>query len=490
MLLSNYTYIYQIINKITNNQKDITTFNIRLIGSRMSAKTVQALKSIIEISFLNLTVQTNIWRNEPTGATETFDEFIGVMEDIYKINSDRTNTNATKRKVRIGNNTIRFNGYLSNRKRKTPKLGKARLGTNKDIQINIFEEATEFNSEKDIQLMLQASGGAEYQINIFLANPWVISNWYVSKCAKLLPFDEYALRQDGEQVASKKNTETKTMDITHITNHRINTYLSQAQHQLLYDSWDISEAFAKTVDLGLPGVSEGLIYAPYLDKVKSWRTYISSDEFKAGLDIGMSTGNNASATHLIIGRVNTTIKEVILDAEWRHSNQEQAFKTDTDQIEIIAKKLMEYAMQHRSKIQNSNTGIFKVSVDYAAWGWISLLKAELDTYKERLVRDLISVVPCVKFLIPTRIQVLSMLIAKGGFRVNKELVPKHWEELETALWDDTRQVKDMPTRLNENDHSLDALEYLIGSDLPRLTDYNHMKLDKRLNWTTQTSKSY
>lgn len=93
------------------------------------------------------------------------------MEDIYNVESTRRNTNITKRTLRLPNNTIRSSGFVSNRKNKTPKLGKARKGVKKDIQINFFEEATEFVDQKQIAMIQQATGGAKFVINIFIANP-------------------------------------------------------------------------------------------------------------------------------------------------------------------------------------------------------------------------------------------------------------------------------------------------------------------------------
>lgn len=105
------------------------------------------------------------------GASETFDEVLATMEDIYEVESDLKNTNISKRRLKFDRNIVQVKGYVSNRKKKTPKLGTARRGVKKNIQINIFEEANEFTDEKQIHLLQQATGGAKYVINIFIANP-------------------------------------------------------------------------------------------------------------------------------------------------------------------------------------------------------------------------------------------------------------------------------------------------------------------------------
>lgn len=96
---------------------------------------------------------------------------MGVAEDIYDINCNTKNSNSTNRELRLPYNKIKVNGLLSNRKNKTPKLGKARKGIKKDIQINLFEEASEFTDEKQIQVIQQATGGAKFVINLYIANP-------------------------------------------------------------------------------------------------------------------------------------------------------------------------------------------------------------------------------------------------------------------------------------------------------------------------------
>lgn len=183
----------------------------------------------------DINIAVNIVRYEPQGATETYDELLGIAEDIYHIDINRNNANQTKKTLKIGNGLIRTIGIMSNRKRKTPKLGLARRGTKKDIEITIFEEITELPHEKLERLVTQATGGAKINIKIRISNPWVLSMYYVKSVAKFLPFNEKILRDQGYQFKYKEYKSKKKARATLITNHRINTYLSEAQHQELYD---------------------------------------------------------------------------------------------------------------------------------------------------------------------------------------------------------------------------------------------------------------
>lgn len=68
MILSNYSYMYDLvhianarINTPNVMQEKVNTVNVRLIGSRLSAKTIQALKFVFELGYqTKLKVATDI----------------------------------------------------------------------------------------------------------------------------------------------------------------------------------------------------------------------------------------------------------------------------------------------------------------------------------------------------------------------------------------------------------------------------------------------
>lgn len=490
MILDEYQYLYDVIRVIKQMiespnvyAQPINTINIELIGSRLSAKTMQILKFINEIGYIpDLKIKTDIWRYDVAGAKETYEELIGVAEDIYNIKCNQRNSNLTNRTLKLPSNKIKVSGLMSNRKSKTPKLGKARVGANKQVQVNVFEEATEFNSAKEIQMMQQATGGGIIVINIFIANPWVLSNWYVKQFNRKLPFNEKKLRKHGKQYKSWYDAKTSTLHINHITNHRINTYLSDAQHQMLYDAWNISEQFARVVDLGLPGVAEGLIYAPVIHMVGETVRTMPIEVFKAGIDWGTSTSAGGSATTLVLGRVGKDYSQLAIDEVYYHSNSKQTYKDDATLIKELVETLLRYVDKNQHLIRETRTGRIEVAYDYGSATLGHSLKKELALYtRERPLVDLIFIVPCVKFEVPTRIDIVKTLITQGRYKVNRERCAMHMEELETAQWEETKLVSGRPTRLNEDDHTLDATEYLIGSDLLKFASAQYLEMNKVLN---------
>lgn len=495
MILKNYSYLYEVLQIATQAviapnvlAQEINTIDIEHIGSRLSAKTVQDIKFIIEAGYQRrVRINTDIFRYDVSGANETYDEMIGVYEDLYNLEANIKNSNSTKRQLRLPNNTIKVSGFLSNRKNKTPKLGKARKGIKKDIQINLFEEATEFQDEKQIQMIQQATGGAKIIINIYIANPWVLSNWYVKKVNKFLPFNEKKLKEHGEQIRKHFYKDTKRLRITHITNHRINSHLSQAQHQMLYDAWNISDQFARVVDLGMPGVAEGLVYAPITHLIGDTVNVMPIEEFRGGIDWGTSTSSNGSATTMVLGRIGRDYAQLALDEEYYHSNAKSYYKHDDQLVSELVEQLIIYTKKNYEKILATKTGHIKVFYDFGAAMLGSALKKEIAKYtREKIFTDLILIKPCSKFEVPTRIDIVKHLISGGRYKVNKEAMPNHMEELENCQWEETKLVSGRPTRENTNDHTLDAMEYLIGDKLLKFAKADYLTLNKVLKTNFMT----
>lgn len=171
----------------------------------------------------------------------------------------------------------------------------------------------------------------------------------------------------------------------------------------------------------------------------------------------------------------------MLDEEYYHSNANQMYKNDDQLVSELIEQLLQYSKRNRTQIANSETGVIKVFYDYAAAMLGSALKKELAKYKyEKFIIDLIQIKPCSKFEVPTRIDIMKHLITTGRYKINKEKMPYHYEELENCQWDDTRLVSGRPTRLNEGDHTLDASEYMVGGDLLKFAKGDYLTMNKVL----------
>lgn len=488
-ILPIYSYIYDIFQIancyikgiIVPLQNPVHTVNLRLIGSRLSAKTYFVLRTIIEASFIpDIVVGSTIIRYEPQGATQTFDELISIAQDIYNLTIHQKNTNITRKSLKIGRNKIKAIGVVSNKKRKQFKLGIARQGAKKDLQINFIEESTEFDSPEQVQQVLQSIGGSKFTINIWASNPWVSSMWYVKQFVKRGLFKEKILRSIGSIYEQQWDAENKTLDIWHITNHRVNTYLSEGQHASLTILHKTNPHFAMITDLGMPGISEGLIYAPILHLVQmpieldSWE---SIERIGGGLDWGTSTGVNGSAVSLTLGKIGRNFKYLQIEQEYYHSNSQSHYKNDNELIQELLYVIVPYAKENLGIIRK--LGQFRVYVDNAAIGIATLLENELLRLHPQFV-GLISFWSCYKYKVPVRIDVLKHIISTKRLRYDKSIVPQLHSALERAQWDDTKMVDNRPTRLKEDDDPNDSLEYFINNDLMEFADANYIAHNKLL----------
>lgn len=493
-IIKEYSYFYDVMQiaisaiKVKNTlAKDIQTVIIELCGSRLSGKTMQALRAFaIELPILaaqhDLSVAVNIIRYEPKGAKETFDELIGAAEDIYGIEFKRNNLNLTDRKMKIANSNIRSIGIVSNRKKSTPKLGISRRGSGKDIEVNIFDEITELDNRKLESIVNQATGGGKFNIRIKIANPWIISMWYIADVAKFVGFNEKLLRDKGQIFKMEINEEEKKLRIGHITNHRINNYLSFSQHQELYDVWKTDEMLARVVDLGMPGVAEGLIYAPVMHMIKHPMKTILVQEFIAGLDWGTSTGANGSATALVLSRIGAGYSTWNIDKEYYHSNSKMVYKNDDTLIRDVIDTVINYVKIYYNQIMQTESQIIKIRYDGAAALLGKALQQELEIRSKDSFKycKVIKAAPAYKFEVPVRIQIIKQLISQGRVFINKEECPNLWREMESSMWDETAHVKGQATRMKIDDHSLDSLEYSPSEKISRFVNEQAIKYNKYL----------
>lgn len=488
-ILPAYSYIYDVFqiaqayseNRFIPLRHEIHTINVYLIGSRLSGKTIACLRAMIEASFIKgLRVDSKIIRYEPKGAKETFDELLSVLWDIYGIEATRWNTNLTNKTFRLGHNKIKAIGVMTTKKRKQFKLGLAREGSKKDVQINFIEEATEFDSENQVLQVLQSIGGAKFTINLWASNPWIASMWYVKPFVQLRMFNKQILSTIGSVYKEIWHVEDKMLEIRHVNNHRINTTLSEGQHASLTRLHKIDPHLAMIADLGMAGISEGLIYAPILHNLRQpiiLDDYRHVERIGGGLDWGTSTGLKGSAVSLTLGKIARNYKFLQIEKEYYHSNSKSMYKPDNELIDDLLDVILPYVKKNLGIIKM--LGSFTVYVDYAAFGVITLLENRL-LEREPMFMSLVNFNGCYKYKVPVRIDVLKHIISTERLRYDKDVVPELHSALERAQWDDTKMVDNRPTRLKEDDDPNDSLEYFINDDLLEFADHNWIQHNKLL----------
>lgn len=467
-IMKDFTYLYTPLNVFAKpaafpEYKGVNTFEFQLVGSRLSGKTRQVIKFALSALYNNVKTMVVIWRKTPNSATETFDELVGIFENDFNQESDRNNTNVSKRRIKTNGNTVQVKGLENGRKKGVKKLGTAR-GT-KTILINIFEEANEFE-QKDIELMKQATGDAEMIINIFIANPWVLSNWYIRNINKNLPFNEEILRAMGQQ--SKIERQDNIVRIYHISNHRINTHLTNAGHQMLIDTWKIDENLAKVVDLGMPGVAYGSVYGSTLDKIKyitqqqamSWRY----EEISSGIDLGV---REHATTWQMVGTRAGDYADVHFD-EIYHREDIHGEMTNTAFAVKVCQRLKEWSEKFPHIKAYGHTIYLEHDKSF---------KEILTTILQQFNLDWVDLQFARKYEERERISLRKYKLQTGRVFIVKENIKMLPEEMGQQLWSDTTKYADGTYKPEDADnHTTDAADYAVCNRMSWITNEDTFRI--------------
>lgn len=180
---------------------------------------------------------------------------------------------------------------------------------------------------------------------------------------------------------------------------------------------------------------------------------------------------------MVLGRFGVAHSTLSIDAEYYHSNSKQFFKDDQTLVREIWDKAIQFFKDNRDGIMRT-TGYLTIYYDFAALALGGLLNAEGQTRAEQAIVQRIQFVPCYKYDVPTRIDIIKALMGQGRYKASRTLTPYHYTELEGALWDDTKKVNNRPTRVGMDDHTLDAMEYMVGADLYSFADTRYLAHNK------------
>lgn len=70
-------------------------------------------------------------------------------------------------------------------------------------------------------------------------------------------------------------------------------------------------------------------------------------------------------------------------------------------------------------------GYITIYYDHSALALGGLLRAEGATRKERAIVERIQFMPCYKYSVPTRIDIVKALMSQGRYKASEELTPHH-----------------------------------------------------------------
>ena len=448
-----------------------------ILGARWSGKTKSVLILIgtllainNSIEYKNKRIRINWLRLEVAPANENFEEFLDTLIDLgiyHKVYINRKN-----RLVKYKNVEVRFIGYESSKNKDVKKLGIKR-SADVDLQIRVYEEVFEYASKRDISRLNQALGGAKSILTLNLSNPWDESHWWLESISKKIRENKFKFSEELMKTQGYNFFNFKNGDFIDWTNHRVNEYLSNSEHQELIEVWDYDPVQAKIVELGLMGVVEGGIYTQSINRTN---LYIPSSYKPFRYVVGVDVGTTRDATAFYLVSYNKDMTEWAVHDEYYHSNGENIFVVSGREKRYLPKSVLDYSNDIIDKVSHWSALVgqrLDVEVDYTS----NIYQIIREYSQIKSVSDIVNAKPCVKVPISLRIDMINMLMNRQAFHINSKKVIMLIREFKAAKYPPKSDEKfyNKKTsydimRMDGKDHSINAVEYAIGNKFYAIRD--------------------
>ena len=469
-----FNFWHQLIDWLQEDQERL--YEINLTGSRLSGKTIgELIFCIMAMELLDFVVNIFFFRYEPKGAKESWDEFLGVCSLFDIDTTNKNGFNHTNKEWKHKKNKIKFIGFKSNEKKAIPKLGLAR-GIEKTITIRVIDEIYEFNHPGLISIIDQAVGGAKQIVKINSTNPWSIQHWYIQYINDFHPYNKYKMKTIG--MSTKSVWVDNRFKLSSQTNHRVNQYLSDIQHYELIDSWNIDPFQASIVDLGIPGIVRGSIYARLIHKIRDPRNISPKNRdtiFEGGVDWGESDLIGGSGTAFIMGRASKNNNWETADFEYHHRNSTSLIIKTQEQMvqEMIATYIKGFKSSYDYKFVKEQGGV-NIYVDNAAVGISNLLKAELHRQDPKIA-IITNINYCVKWTRDERVKVKKYQMGSGELFIDFVRCPELFKQYQNTMYDEDK-LPDEEVPVKDADDCMDAMDYKSCQRTRKITKNKTFKL--------------
>ena len=443
--LNNFGYINTLLARAMSREP-LKVKRVNENGSRKSGKTESWLWASNVLLFQNKIEVDVFWvRKQMKDANELYSKIENLMEG-YNINL-RTHSNRTKRRAKYNKNQLRVLGLDDGRVREgksTANLGLERA-INKDLVVVVFEERNQISND-EVQAVMEAIGGYRQILEVHISNPWLIHNEFISYNNLNFPYREETMKTKYDQY---KYNEAQ-QEIWHYSTHWLNPFLSRDERIRLWDLEHIDPRRSRVSNWGLPGSAEGTIYGGYIERVKEPMNH-QPDYFVAGIDWGKTKDD----TVCIFGGIGHNSSWVAAYDMYRHNNKESAkFKSSNEMVKDIIDFLERMGKKYpRVKGQGLN-----IYVEYMVPGIIAMLN---NQSRERGLTWL-SFSDCLKHSINRRVDEITLAMGLGRVFISREKCSMLIQEFEASVWDERKTGTDQPKRLDKNDHSINAFEYMVA----------------------------
>ncbi len=452
-MVNNYGYWADIIKAVKHN-RPFPIYRINEIGGRMSSKTFSTIDGIILSSLANV-CRTDAFRHfKGSDKQELFDQFqeqidywkLTEVVEVHKSNSTFTFPNGS---------VIQIRGLHSPTQKGEVKLTGKATSQKFKYHFALAEERYEI-SDSDWADVLQAIRGSNQFMEVHLANPWILSNDYVSYVNENVPFNLEKLKKDGEQfkifdkeMKLEGGEVFRYKEIFHITNYQINNFLSTIDKAKLQIAAKHDPHRANTILYGFYGTPKGSIWKWVLPKMIQ-KSNIKPVVYVGGVDYGER--NDPTAAYLIGFTPN--------NSEVQISNEYYAYG---NKVGRDTNKLAEEVVEHfldliERKNIDFHQATFEVFVDGSAIPFITAL----NSYAEDMgYSDTIHFYQQTdKKKVADRIETLKTLASFGIIKVDESTCPNLMREFSEQIYND-KVGKTSNDYVVGDDHGTDAIYYGI-----------------------------
>lgn len=461
-----------ILENIRNNKENKIT-DIIAITCRSSGKTTTALNSICALA--DKPILVNVVKKTFQKLTEIFKQIKSTILYLY---DEDVKWNKSTRELRIKN--MVFRGYTLNTSHLKGKEKVTGIGTENwmDVIINLFDEVAPDLDKDFVNQFIQSQKSPiekkVEKINLFFANPWVESNYYIADWLKNTHWTrEKALTEPYYQHTYKEYkcyiaASIRANPLCPIED--LKTLLHTAQNDTRMEDITI---------LGLPGASSGQVFDNFT-KMKWIDFGFVFDKYVGGIDIGWTdTGNKGGATTMEVFKWNYKYG-MNGCLEYYHHNKDYPL-SQTKQQTLMLEKLCEFLMQ-----EHNNKDVY-IKIDGGTGNHLGILfQDEWDKHFAHKVQNLVEFSVAVsgklKWKKNDRYTWINHCLGYNFLQVNSSIQPHLYSDLESAVYEEKKyKVEANPDIAHEFTDTIMALTYaaMIGAGGRRwLDDWRNLNSTK------------
>lgn len=416
-----------------------------------------------------------VYRKEKADKDETYfqyKKFLNATILEQKIKPDETHFRWTY----ANGNEFRFEH--TKKKTKGKKYGKGQASVYGDYIVAILEEAGEFEPAEitAIQEGLRGDNPNAQILMIYVANPENPRNWLVQEAERLMHFDPEIMATTGIQwkIVDEKDDlgiDKKTLVLytnwraiqkyekIHLPNGKWRymaippIYVSQDKLDFLVRQYEIDKINAMVADIGCPGADFTAVYLRDMDKLHP-AEYYQHEYVRGGVDVGLGTVDKSGKTAACFGAYDLhgnldIYAEWVWDNKFIYKNPEQQAE---EIVQFYIREINEYCDMTGATIDYSNP--VYINVDFSDKAFIRLLNQKAEAHGI----DYFGFIECIKYEVNDRIYITQYLMQQHRVGINPSKCQNLISEMSMAQWNDTGSK---PRRKDDNDHSLNAMEYLM-----------------------------